>query len=132
MKGGFRISTFDAKTPRAAVIATPAIEARNPLAAVAADGTGTKLPAMQSGIAVSRPGVLVTAFGENPDGKGTLLRVWDQSGEPGDLTITIPGKFTSATPVNLRGEEPGQPLPIRNGKLSIELEAYAPASFLLQ
>ncbi|MEI6175708.1 MAG: hypothetical protein WCS43_02350 [Verrucomicrobiota bacterium] len=126
-----RISTFDAKTPRAAVIATPAIEARNPLAAVTAAGSGTKLPATQSGLTVSRPGVLVTAFGENPDGKGTLLRVWDQSGESGDLTLTIPGKFTSATPVNLRGEALGTPLQIRNGELKIILRAYAPATYLL-
>jgi hypothetical protein len=126
-----RISTFDAKTPRAAVIATPAIEARNPLVAVTADGSGTKLPATQSGLTVSRPGVLITAFGENPDGKGTLLRVWDQSGVSGDLTLTIPGKFTSATPVNLRGEDPGTPLPIRDGELKIILRAHAPASYLL-
>ena len=126
-----RISTFDTKTPRAAVIATPAIEARNPLAAVPADGSGAKLPATQSGLTVSRPGVLITAFGENPDGKGTLLRVWDQSGESGDLTLTIPGKFTRATPVNLRGEATGTPLPIRDGELKIILRAYAPATCLL-
>ena len=75
--------------------------------------------------------LLVTAFGGNPDGPGTLLRVWDQTGGTGDLTITIPGKFSMATPVNLRGEKAGPPISIESGTRTFELPAYAPASFSL-
>jgi alpha-mannosidase len=83
---------------------------------------------------VSRPGVLVGAIGKNPDGGGALLRVWDQTGESGELSVTLPegSRFTRATPVDLRGEHPGKPLPVRDGKLVFPLKAYAPASFLLE
>ena len=49
------------------------------LAAVAEGATG-RLPASQVGLGVSNPGTLVTAFGRIPDGAGTVLRVWDQTG----------------------------------------------------
>ncbi|MEI6784186.1 MAG: hypothetical protein WCQ21_25115 [Verrucomicrobiota bacterium] len=127
-----RLWTFDAKTKPDAVMATPALEARNPLLAVATTGSGGQLPAEQSGLSVSRPGALVTAFGVNPDGKGTLLRVWEQAGASGDLTVSVPGKFKSATPVNLRGETSGKPHAINAGKLVFNLSAYAPASFILE
>lgn len=127
-----RLWTFEAGTAPAAVMATPALEARNPLSAVTASGAGGTLPASRSGLTVSRQGVLVTAFGANPDGPGTLLRVWEMAGVAGYLTIIIPGEFTSATPVNLRGETLGQALPIQDGSLSFPLHAYAPASYMLQ
>jgi len=126
-----RLWTFDAKTNPNAILATPALEARNPLLAVATTGSGGKLPAKQSGLSVSRRGVLVTAFGANPDGAGTLLRVWEQSGQSGKLAVTLPGKFSTATPVNLRGENSGKPIAINSGKLAFNLPAYAPASFVL-
>ena len=128
-----RIHTFDAKTPKDAVIATPALEARNPLLAVVAEGGSGTLPASRAGLAVSRPGTLVTAFGTNPDGAGTLLRVWEMAGVAGELTVTLPveAKFTTATPVDLRGEKTGEPVKIVNGKLTFPLKGYAPASFLL-
>ena len=56
---------------------------------------------------LSRRGVLVTAYGDDPEGNpGTLLRVWEQSGLSGNLVVTLPHglKATRATPVNLRGE----------------------------
>jgi alpha-mannosidase len=88
---------------------------------------------MQAGLTVSRPGVLVTAFGADPDGvhNGTLLRVWEQAGKSGELTVTLPGKYLSAAPVNLRGEPTGTPLAIRSGRLTLDLPAFAPASFIL-
>jgi hypothetical protein len=127
-----RLWTFDATTPPDAIIATPALEARNPLIAVATTGSGGKLPAMQGGLAVSRQGVVVTAFGDNPDGDGILLRVWEMAGVSGDVTIGVPGRFSTAAPVNLRGERIGHPLAISNGKIAFVLPAYAPASLLLQ
>ena len=102
-----------------------------PLLAGRADTPADTLPPTQSGLSVSRPGVLVTAFGHNPDGPGTLLRVWDQSGTKGGLTVTLPGTFQTATPVNLRGEKTCQPVAIHAGQLTFDLPAHAPASFVL-
>ncbi len=113
-------------------LTVPAWEARVPLLAAVADGPGGKLPKTQAGVSLSRSGVLVTAFGQNPYGLGTLLRVWDQSGVSGQLAVTLPGNFHTATPVNLRGAVLGEALPIHAGKLAFKLGAFAPASFRLE
>ncbi|MEI6569048.1 MAG: hypothetical protein WCR20_20375, partial [Verrucomicrobiota bacterium] len=72
-----------------------------------------------------------TAFGPNPDGPGTVLRVWEQVGIGGGLDITLPAIFTSATPVSLRGEKQGSAFPV-SGKITVQMHAYAPASFILE
>jgi alpha-mannosidase len=116
-------------------LVVPSWEARLPLLVAAADGPAGKLPVTQAGATVSRPGVLLTAFGADPDGvnQGTLVRVWDQSGATGPLTVTLPAGLaaTTAAPVNLRGERDGEPLPIKDHAFTIGLHAYAPASFIL-
>jgi alpha-mannosidase len=61
-----------------------------------------------------------------------VLRVWEQGGAPGELEVTLPGGFQAATPVNLRGEGIGEPIPIIQGRLEFPLKAYAPASFVLR
>ena len=129
-----RLWAFDANTPADAVMATPALEARNPLLAVATSGAGDRLSSEQSGVTVSRQGAIVTAFGANPDGPGTLLRVWEMAGTAGELQVTLPAgaNFATATPVNLRGEEIGQPKTITQGQFALDLSPYAPASFSLQ
>ena len=80
-----------------------------------------------------RPGVRVTAFCPNPDGEGIVLRVWEQAGKGGEITVTLPQgmKATVAQPVNLRGEGEGCPIPVKDGKFSFELNAWAPRSFTL-
>ena len=93
------------------------------------------MPASQAGLAVSRTGVLVTAFAADPDGNpGTLLRLWEQAGVSGPLTVRLPQGFAAAKaqPVNLRGERLGEAIPIVDGKLQFEMHAYAPASFVLE
>jgi alpha-mannosidase len=112
----------------------PSWEARLPLLGALADGPAGKLPPSQAGLSLSRTGVLVTAYGANPDGPGTLLRVWEQAGAAGDLTVTLPAgaHFTTARPVNLRGEKVGDPIRFADGKLALNLRAYAPASFVLE
>jgi alpha-mannosidase len=127
-----RLWTFDADTPIDRKLNVPAIDARMPLLAASASGPAGKLPATQTGLAVSRPGVLVTAFAKKADGPETLLRVWEQAGVSGKLTITVPERFSKATPINLRGELTGTPSAISKGKISVDLHAYAPASFLIQ
>ncbi len=77
----------------------------------------------------------MTAFVPNPDGEGTLLRLWEQSGTTGPLAVTLPAalQVTKAQPVNLRGEKAGPAISVSGGKLTIErMPAYAPASFLLE
>jgi hypothetical protein len=106
-------------------------EARVPLL-VGYGREGGRLPAQRTGLSVSRPGVLVTAYGGNPDGAGTLLRLWDQSGVTGPLTVTLPRVYASATPVTLRGEPDGRQIPLAGRRLSLSLHAYAPASFILK
>ena len=77
--------------------------------------------------------LLIAAFGPNPDGSGTILRVWEQVGITGNVEVTLPtrSKFTSAIPVNLRGEKIGEPFKINSDKLALILKAYGPASFIL-
>ena len=112
----------------------PSWEARLPLLASRAQGAGGLLSSTQTGLSLSRRGVLVTAFGQNPDGPGTLLRVWEQGGKGGRIKVTLPDglRFSTAAPVNLRGEHLGGLLPIRSRELTFDLPAFAPASFLLQ
>ena len=94
---------------------------------------GYTLPAVANGIALSRKGVRVTAFCPNSDGAGIVLRVWEQAGKGGEITVTLPQgmKATVAQPVNLRGEGEGSPIPVKDGKFSFELNAWAPRSFTL-
>ena len=100
---------------------------------VLAAGKTTKVQQQGSGIALSRKGVRVTAFCPNPDGEGIVLRVWEQAGKGGEITVTLPQgmKATVAQPVNLRGEGEGCPIPVKDGKFSFELNAWAPRSFTL-
>ena len=114
---------------------TRALEARNPLQAAVTEKNGGTLSPVQSGIELSRPGVIVTAFGEDPNGNaGTLLRVWEQAGTSGKLIVTLPKgmNVSVAELVNLRGEKTGNYISIDSGKLELELGAYAPVSFILK
>ena len=112
----------------------PSWEARLPLLAAVADGSGGQLPKQAEGLGLSRSGVLVTAFGQNPDGAGRLLRVWEQSGLSGECKIRLPRelKVNSARPVNLRGAPAGAPVPVRGGEFAVKLRAFAPATFILE
>ena len=131
---------------------TPAWEIRQPCVAAFAEGSRKNIHVEQvehvknlndlhvlhgqnnkGGLAVSRKGVRVTAFCPNPDGAGTVLRVWEQAGKAGEITVTLPKglKAASAQPVNLRGEPTGEPIAIKDGTFSFVLGAWAPKSFVL-
>ena len=135
MTSRVRIWAFDAFHSESALY-SPAMEARVPLAAARSTARAGNLPPSQAGITLSRKGVAVTAFGPNPDGDGTVLRVWEQGGVTGSLTVTLPRGFEAAyaQPVTLRGEDlPGEPpRDIVAGSFSFPLRAYAPASFVLE
>ena len=112
---------------------TPALEARYPLQAARADGPGGKLPVAQQGLELSRKGVLVTAFGGNVDGRGTVLRLWEYAGHSGACRVRLPVGIDVAEvqPVNLRGEAAGAPIPVKQGAFTANLSAFAPASFII-
>lgn len=115
-------------------VAVKSWETRLPLQGVAANGN-SKGWEERSGLAVSRPGVIVTAFGEDGDGnKGTLLRVWEQAGIAGEVTVTLPEemKVKTAQPVTLRGEKKQAKKNIVNGKFTFTIKQYAPASYILE
>lgn len=116
-------------------LAVQSWEARLPLLGAVADNASPQLPAMQEGLSLSRKGVLVTAFGADPDGnKGTLLRVWEQAGGSLPVTIKLPAgmKIKSAVPVNLRGEVAGKPLLVKNNSVTVSLQPFEPRSFILK
>jgi len=131
MTSRVRLWTFDKFAAEPALYA-PAMEARVPLAAARSTSRPGKLPPMQAGITLSRRGVAVTALGPNPDGDGTILRVWEQAGTAGELVVTLPPGFQRAQPVDLRGQQTGPPLRLTAGKLTFNLGAYAPASYVLE
>ena len=112
---------------------TPSLEARYPLLAAAADGPPGAMPPSRTGLALSRKGIQATAFGTNPDGPGTLLRLWEQAGESGPVTVRLPDGMNAkqAQPVDLRDRSVGKPIPVRNGALKIEVGAFAPVSLVL-
>lgn len=115
-------------------IITPSEEARSPLLSTLVNGNGGNLPKSAAGIQLSRKGTMVTAFGRNPLGKGTVLRLWEQAGISGDMKIILPKgiKASKATPVDLRGVDKGNPIAIISGKFSCHVDAYAPVSFVLE
>ena len=113
---------------------TPAWEARAPLLAACANGPPGKLPVKKTGLTLSHRGVLVTNFGPDPYSDRSLLRVWEQAGHAGPLTVKLPADFraTRALPVNLRGEPAGPALKITAHSFTFPLPAFAPASFQLE
>ena len=132
MSAKVRIWTFDKFSSESGLF-TPAMETRVPLMASASEVKNGQLPVTGEGISFSRKGISLSAFGPNPDGEGTILRVWEQGGTSGILDVVLPSesKFATAIPVNLRGEKTGKPLKIHDNKLSFDLKAYAPKSFVL-
>ena len=123
------IDAYDATTS----ILVPSEEARVPLLAGQFDGGAGGLPVTQAGLELSRRGVAVTAFGENPDGAGLLLRLWEQAGSDTPCTVRLPAGFraSSAQPCDLRGRPVGKPLKVVDGRFTVIMRRSAPASFLL-
>jgi len=132
MNASVRLWSFDQFNAESSLF-TPAMETRVPLVAAASKLQKGKLPQNKTGISLSRKGIAVTAFGNNPDGDGTVLRLWEQAGVSGELTIQLPeeASFTAAQPVNLRGEKKGEKIIVTHGKFSVAVPAYAPVSLVL-
>jgi hypothetical protein len=116
-------------------IITPSEEARIPLLTAMATSGGGELKSVNSGIRLSEKGILVGAFCENPEGDGTLLRLWETSGKNSRCEIILPKKasFKSARYCNLRGEleKDSSDFDIKEGKFTIVMKAYQPVSVIL-
>jgi hypothetical protein len=128
-----RVWAFDRYDAEASLI-TPSLEARFPLQAAMVEGPGGGLPRTARGLELSQPGVLVSAFGPNPDGPGTLLRLWELAGKSGNCQVRLPAGLaaTSAQPMNLRGRSTGQAIRLKAHSFDAPLHAFAPASFLIE
>ena len=128
-----RIWAFDQYDAESTLI-TPSLEARYPLQAAAADGKAGSLAFLQTGLEVSKPGTLVTALGPNPDGPGTLLRLWEYAGKSGDCLVRLPEALKAKTvqPIDLRGTPVAAPMPVKQNSFIFASRAFAPASFLIR
>jgi len=113
-------------------LVTPGWNMRVPCWVGMVDGDAGTLPPSQSGMSLSRQGVLVTAFGDNPDGAGRILRVWEQAGVSGDCAVTLPQaiKTEGARLVDLRGQTVEGALPVTGRMVVLPLKAYAPCTVL--
>ena len=113
---------------------TPSVEARTPVIAGSAVGTEGELATIATGLTLSQKGILVTALGPNPDGEGTILRLWEQAGKSGDCTVKLPIGFKakSIQPMNLRGEILGAQIQLKDSMFKINIKAYSPYSFLIR
>ena len=128
------IWSFSSYDPEKCII-TPGEETRTPLYGVFADGPAGKLANSKAGIRLSRKGILVTAFGNNRDGEGTVLRIWDQSGTGGNCTVTMPegSVFSELTRINLRGVPLNEKnTGIKDNSFSTEAGRNKPLSFILK
>lgn len=112
----------------------PSLEARYNCVAATAGGPGGQLPAQSTGVSVSRPGIMTTAFGPNPFGRGTILRLWETAGSGGTCTVTLPPamKIEQLQPCNLRGKIEGDPIKPTNGRFDLNIKPFAPASFIIE
>ena len=76
---------------------------------------------------------MLLLLAKNPYGDGLILRLWEQAGNSGKCTISLPeglnGKM--AIPVNLRGEVTGSPFEIKNNSISVDIKGYKPYSFMI-
>lgn len=126
-------------------------EARVSCLAATSDAGPGRLPAVAAGLTLTKAGsaadvggtgsqaapgrgLIVTAFGRNPYGDGTLLRFWEQSGDSGEYVIQLPTgmKAGSARLCNLRGEISGPPLAVSpQGTFRLAIKPMAPTSVLL-
>lgn len=114
---------------------TPGEETRNPLTGVYHDTNAGDLAASQAGIQLNKKGVLVTAFGKNRYGEGTVLRLWEQAGSEQYVRIQLPkgNDFKTASFCNLRGQKTNQnKIEIENDAFEVKILANQPLSFILE
>jgi hypothetical protein len=125
-------------------------EARHGCLAAVSNATPGDLPPTAAGLRITKKraggappaitnctgrGLLVTAFGPNPYGDGTLLRLWDQAGNAGPYTVGLPDGLQARTaqPCDLRGQVAGVPITISDGGMfDVTIRRMSPASLILR
>jgi alpha-mannosidase len=112
---------------------TPSRETRTPMFAGFADTTAGTLQTSNTGLELSQKGIEVTSFGPNPDGSGTILRLWEQAGRDVSCQVTLPSglNVTSVQPVDLRGQNLGSSIPVSNRVFTVNMTHNAPKSFVV-
>ena len=83
-------------------------------------GALPKATLTQPSVRVESSRAIATAF-KKADGAGNLLRVWEVAGQPGPLTVSVPG-YSRAIRTDLL-ERDLEPLPIENGEVKLPLLA---------
>ena len=117
-----------------ASLVTPSLETRFPLQAAIVDSPAGTLPATALGLELSRRGIQVTAFGSNPDGPGTVLRLWELAGQSGTCAVHLPDGMAvvQAQPIDLRGQPQGKAILVKDDRFNVEMKAFAPVSLRLE
>ena len=92
-----------------------------------ADGRGGELSVEKTSLSVSRPSILLTAFGTNSDAGGTLLRHWERGGKSGLCKVALPEGInaTSLQPVDLRGKPVGEKIKVTTNRFEDNAKAGA-------
>jgi alpha-mannosidase len=113
---------------------SPSEETRVPLKGVFYEGPRGPAALSNSGIVLSRKGILVTAFKPLAKEEGMLLRLWEQAGQDGTVNITLPegSDYKKAYPCNLRDEISGDGIPISERSFELDIQANQPLSFILR
>ena len=112
----------------------PSWEARTAIMAASADGKAGPLPSTRAGLSLSRPGILMSAFGPDPDGDGGVLRLWEQMGSEEPCTVVLPDGFDidALQPADLRGRPSGEPIQVADRTFTLQMHKYAPVSLLFR
>ncbi len=116
-----------------AALITPSWESRTECPAAWYEGPAGHLPVAQAGLELTRKGVLITAFGPNPDGAGLVLRCWEQAGLGDACSIKLPKsmKGYAFQPVDLRGRTAGEAI-TADEQVPLPLKPFSPVSYLLK
>jgi hypothetical protein len=128
------IWSYDRYKPEAGFI-TPSEETRVALKGVYYDGPEGPGALSQSGLTLSRKGILVTAFKKQNDRDAMLLRLWEQAGQSGLCKITLPegSSFKNAYTCNLRDEIiEDEGIPISSQSFQVDIQANQPLSIILK
>ncbi len=129
-----RIWAFD-RFAGASSLVKPSLETRYPMRAAFFDGAAGSLQPARAGLEIKPAGgSLVTAFGPNPDGEGTILRIWELAGRSGRCQVRVPVGLgaRAVQPIDLRGRSIGKPIPLVSGaSFFFDQRAFAPATFRL-
>ena len=115
-------------------LVVPSLEIRSPLRGVISHSKKGELNPIQSFVTLSEKGIAITAFEANATGEGTILRLWENTGNDKELTVNLSPEFgfNSAMPVNLVNEVQGQEIPVINHSFKIKIKGNEPVSFLLK